>query len=57
MSLYLCAAVYHNHFQEFQKFGDKFVYEIIAEKTDPSLVFFEMDTYWMYREGRIHWIG
>jgi sugar phosphate isomerase/epimerase len=43
---------YHNHFQEFQKFGDKFVYEIIAEKTDPSLIFFEMDTYWMYRGGQ-----
>jgi sugar phosphate isomerase/epimerase len=43
---------YHNHFQEFQRFGDKFVYEIIAEKTDPSLVFFEMDTYWMYRAGQ-----
>jgi len=43
---------YHNHFQEFQKFGDKFVYDIIAEKTDPSLIFFEMDTYWMYRGGQ-----
>jgi sugar phosphate isomerase/epimerase len=43
---------YHNHFQEFQKFGDKYVYEIIAQKTDPSLVFFEMDTYWMYRGGQ-----
>ena len=31
---------YHNHFQEFQKFGDKFVYEIIAQKTDPSLASF-----------------
>jgi len=43
---------YHNHFQEFQTFGDKFVYETIAEKTDPSLVFFEPDTYWMYRAGQ-----
>lgn len=43
---------YHNHYQEFQKFGDKTVYEIIMENTDPSLVFAEMDTYWMTRAGQ-----
>ncbi|MCA9835074.1 MAG: sugar phosphate isomerase/epimerase [Thermomicrobiales bacterium] len=42
---------YHNHFQEFQRFGDKYVYEIIMENTDPDLVKIEMDTYWMYRGG------
>lgn len=43
---------YHNHFQEFQKFGDDYVYDIILANTDPDLVFFELDTYWMYRGGQ-----
>ncbi|NLJ86896.1 MAG: sugar phosphate isomerase/epimerase [Firmicutes bacterium] len=43
---------YHNHYQEFQKFGDKTVYEIIMENTDPSLVFIELDTYWATRGGQ-----
>jgi sugar phosphate isomerase/epimerase len=42
---------YHNHYQEFQKFGDKTVYEILMENTDPSLVFVEIDTYWATRAG------
>ncbi len=42
---------YHNHFQEFQKFGDEFVYEIVLDNTDPDLVKIEMDTFWMYRGG------
>ncbi|MGC4107957.1 MAG: sugar phosphate isomerase/epimerase [Thermomicrobiales bacterium] len=43
---------YHNHFQEFQKFGDDYVYGIILANTDPELVYFELDTYWMYRGGQ-----
>ena len=43
---------YHNHFQEFQRFGDDYVYDIILEHTDPALVFLELDTYWMYRGGQ-----
>ena len=42
---------YHNHFQEFQRFGDQTVYELLMEYTDPSLVKFELDTYWAYRGG------
>lgn len=42
---------YHNHFQEFQRCGDEFVYEIVMKNTDPGLVKIEMDTYWMYRGG------
>jgi hypothetical protein len=42
---------YHNHFQEFQRFGDKTVYELLMEYTDPDLVKFELDTYWAYRGG------
>lgn len=42
---------YHNHFQEFQRFGDKTVYELLMEYTDPDLVKFELDVYWAYRGG------
>lgn len=42
---------YHNHYQEFQTMGDKTVYELIMENTDPELVFIEMDTYWITRAG------
>lgn len=42
---------YHNHFQEFQVFGDRTVYELLMEYTDPELVKFELDTYWAYRGG------
>ena len=42
---------YHNHFQEFQKFGDQTVYELVMENTDPELVKIELDTYWVLRGG------
>lgn len=42
---------YHNHYQEFQRFGDQTVYELLMEHTDPALVSFELDTYWAYRGG------
>lgn len=42
---------YHNHFQEFQRFGDATVYELLMEHTDPALVRFELDTFWAYRGG------
>jgi sugar phosphate isomerase/epimerase len=49
---------YHNHFQEFQRCGDDYVYDLILENTDPALVKLEMDTYWMYRGGQnpIDWM-
>lgn len=43
---------YHNHYQEFQTIDGDPVYDIIMENTDPSLVFIEMDTYWMTRGGQ-----
>ena len=43
---------YHNHYQEFQMFGSRSVYDIIMENTDPSLVFIELDTYWAARGGQ-----
>lgn len=42
---------YHNHFQEFQRFGDSTVYEMLLTHTDPQLVKFELDTFWAYRGG------
>lgn len=42
---------YHNHYMEFQRIGGKSIYDIIMENTDPSLVFAELDTYWVYRGG------
>ena len=43
---------YHNHFQEFQRLGDDYVFDLILQNTDPDLVHLEMDTYWMYRGGQ-----
>ena len=38
---------YHNHAYEFQhKIGDTLMYDYLAEHTDPSLVFLQMDVYW-----------
>ncbi len=43
---------YHNHYMEFQRFGGVTVYDYIMEHTDPSLVFAEMDLYWIARGGQ-----
>lgn len=42
---------YHNHFQEFKKFGDKTILDLLVEHTDKDLVKFELDTYWATRGG------
>jgi sugar phosphate isomerase/epimerase len=49
---------YHNHFHEFQVFGDKSVYEMMIEDMDKDLVMFEFDTYWAARGGQdpIYWL-
>ena len=49
---------YHNHFQEFQRFGDDYVYDLVLAGTDPELVLLELDTYWMYRGGQdpVEWM-
>lgn len=41
----------HNHFMEFQKFDGKYAFDIILENTDPTSVFFELDTFWAQRGG------
>lgn len=43
--------LYHQHGYEFQKFDGKTGQEILAENTDPALVGFEPDVYWIERNG------
>ncbi|MGX4585323.1 sugar phosphate isomerase/epimerase family protein [Paenibacillus chitinolyticus] len=42
---------YHNHFEEFQKFDNQYVMDIILENTDEQFVKLEFDTYWAIRGG------
>jgi len=37
---------YHNHDGEFSRFGDKPIFDILLEETDPDLVYFELDIGW-----------
>ena len=48
---------YHNHFHEFQVFGDKSIFELMIENFDPDIKF-EFDTYWSVRGGQdpIYWL-
>lgn len=43
---------YHNHNFEFDKLGDTCGYEILLKNTDPKLVKFEMDLYWVVNAGQ-----
>jgi len=43
--------LYHNHFQEFYRFGDKTIYDILLTNTSPENVGLELDTYWAMRGG------
>lgn len=43
---------YHNHDFEFKQYGDTTGYDILLKETDPTLVSFEADLYWMERAGR-----
>jgi sugar phosphate isomerase/epimerase len=42
---------YHNHAFEFEKMEDQVPMDLLISQTDPSLVTFEMDTYWVTRGG------
>ncbi|MEP6731073.1 MAG: sugar phosphate isomerase/epimerase [bacterium] len=42
---------YHNHDFEFMKVGDGTGLDVLLTKTDPSLVDFEMDIYWVTKAG------
>lgn len=43
--------IYHNHFQEFQKFNGEYVLDIFLANTDPEWVKIELDTFWVKRGG------
>ncbi|CAN5349237.1 sugar phosphate isomerase/epimerase [soil metagenome] len=40
---------YHNHDFEFQKVGDIMIYDYLLENTDPDLVKYELDMFWLVR--------
>jgi sugar phosphate isomerase/epimerase len=42
---------YHNHDFEFMKVGDSTGLDVLLAKTDPALVDFEMDLYWIVKAG------
>lgn len=42
---------YHNHAFEFEKMDGQIPYDLLLTQTDPSLVTFEMDLYWVTRGG------
>jgi sugar phosphate isomerase/epimerase len=42
---------YHNHDFEFAKVGDATGLDVLISKTDPKLVDFEMDIYWVVKGG------
>jgi sugar phosphate isomerase/epimerase len=42
---------YHNHNFEFKKAGDTVPLDILFKETDPALVSFEMDIYWVVNAG------
>jgi sugar phosphate isomerase/epimerase len=51
---------YHNHFWEFRKLEDGISgYETMLKETDPSLVDFEMDLFWVVKSGEdpVQWIN
>jgi sugar phosphate isomerase/epimerase len=42
---------FHNHNYEFQRFGQTTGFRTLVERTDPKLVCFEMDCYWITQAG------
>lgn len=43
--------VYHNHAFEFKQMEGQTPYDLLVKETDPSLVAFELDLYWIVRSG------
>ena len=43
---------YHNHDFEFAPVDGKTGFDILIKETDPKLVFFEMDIYWVSKAGK-----
>jgi sugar phosphate isomerase/epimerase len=49
---------YHNHNFEFEPIEGQMLLEVLLKSTDPELVDFEMDVYWVVRAGQdpIKWL-
>ena len=43
---------YHNHDFEFKPVGGTVLYDVLLRETDPTLVDFELDLYWVVRAGQ-----
>jgi sugar phosphate isomerase/epimerase len=43
--------LYHNHYEEFQMFGNDLVLDLLVENTDPKFLAFELDAYWVFRSA------
>ncbi len=43
---------YHNHDWEFARAGGQVLYDVLLDDTDPDVVFFELDLYWVVTAGR-----
>lgn len=43
---------YHNHDFEFKPIGGTTLYDVMLKETDPRLVSFELDLYWVVRAGQ-----
>lgn len=43
---------YHNHAFEFEKVGDSMIFDFMLENTDPELVKWELDMYWVVAGGQ-----
>ena len=53
---------FHNHDYEFRQFDGTTGYDILLKETDPKLVFFELDCYWITQAGldpiaMLNWLG
>ncbi|MDE3150292.1 MAG: sugar phosphate isomerase/epimerase, partial [Acidobacteriota bacterium] len=42
---------FHNHNMEFEKFGDVTGFDVLMKYTDPALVQWQMDCYWVAQAG------
>ncbi len=42
---------YHNHAIEFQRIGDQIPQEVLMDETEPGMVFFEADLFWVTKGG------
>lgn len=43
---------YHNHAFEFERFGEKSIFDVLVDESDPELMGFTLDTYWVQYGGK-----